>query len=471
MLALDQRQGLVQLHEPGHVARADEPESWWHGDLPRKTDTARSGIRSYGQGMTIRFEISPADPNFDTELHIRLVGLEPGERATVRAAQTDPRGGRWASAAEFVAGADGAADLRRDAPVSGSYAGDDAMGLVWSMRRLDQAGPPGDPLAPAVLDLAAEAAGTTATATVARRRIPAGLVRTEVRDGGLVGVLYHPAGAARVGAVIVLAGSEGGIHEDDAALLAGHGFAALALALYGLPGVPPTMRDLPLEYARRALEYLCALPFVDADRIAVVGGSKGGEAALLFGATFPAVRGVVSIVGSGVMTQGISQSVVTGSFLEILRTPVPNWTLNGEPLPYVPNVVTEEMEKLVAEGAPVSLRMAFDPGLALDVLAEATIPVERINGPVLLLSSELDGGAGPAYHQIAADRLAAHGRPHEHVVYPGAGHLIAAPPYGPTTVTRWPGPGVTFEYGGEPAATAYARADARRRTLAFLHAM
>jgi dienelactone hydrolase len=421
--------------------------------------------------MTIRFEISPADPNLDTALHIRLAGLTPGERVTVRAAQTDRHGWRWASSAEFVAGADGAADLRRDAPVSGSYTGADAMGLVWSMQRLAQAGSPGDPLAPTGLDLAAEVDRATATATVARRRIPAGLVRTEVRDDGLVGMLYHPAGAARVGAVIVLAGSEGGIHEDDAALLAGHGHAALALGLYGLPGLPPTMQAIPLEYAQRALEYLRALPFVDPDRIAVVGGSKGGEAALLFGATFPEIRGVVSIVGSGVMTQGIAQSIVTGSFLEILRTPVPNWTLNGEPLPYVPNVVTEEMEKLVAEGAPVSLRMAFEPGLALDVLAEATIPVERVNGPVLLLSTELDGGAGPAYHQIAADRLAAHGRPHEHVVYPGAGHLIAAPPYAPTTVTQSPGPGVTFEHGGEPAATAYARADARRRTLAFLRAL
>jgi dienelactone hydrolase len=319
-----------------------------------------------------------------------------------------------------------------------------------------------------VLELSAESPSAAATATVSRRRIPAGVVRTEVRDDGLVGVLYHPVGASSVGAVIVLGGAEGGLHESDAALLAGHGYAALALALYGLPGVPPTMRDIPLEYAGRALSYLRALPFVDPGRIAVTGGSKGGEAALLIGATYPSVRGVVSMVGSGVMTQGIDQSVFTGSFLEILRTPVPNWTLRGEPLPYVPNVVTAEMEKLVAEGAPVMLRLAFEPGLALAVVAEATIPVERINGLVLLLSAERDGGYGPAYHRIAADRLAAHGRPHEHVVYPGAGHLIAAPPYAPTTMTRGPGPGVTFDHGGEPAATARAREDVRRRTLEFL---
>jgi hypothetical protein len=40
------------------------------------------------------------------------------------------------------------------------------------------------------------------------------------------------------------------------------------------------------------------------------------------------------------MTQGIDQSIFTGSFLDIVTTPVPNWTLDGEPLPYVPNAVT-----------------------------------------------------------------------------------------------------------------------------------
>jgi dienelactone hydrolase len=423
--------------------------------------------------MTIRIVISPSDPNLDTELRIRLAGLPSGERVALAAGSRDRRGERWESSAVFVAGPDGIVDLTRDAPESGSYGGVDPMGPVWSMREVPgRAVAPGDPLGPVPLELAATVDGVQAASTVVvRRRVPDGLVRTEVRDAGLVGVLYHPIGATRVGGVIMLAGSEGGLHEDDAALLAGHGYAALALAVYGLPGLSPTLREIPLEYAGRALEYLRALPFVDADRIAVTGGSKGGEAALVIGATYPSVRGAVSVVGSGVMTQGIAQSIVDGSFLEILRTPVPNWTLRGEPLPYVPSVVTEELEKLLAAGEPVRLRLMFDPGLSMDVLADATIPVERINGPVLLLSTEDDGAAGPAYQQIAADRLAAHGRPYEHVVYPGAGHLIAAPPYAPTTLRFTPGPGMTFDHGGDPADTAFARADAWRRIREFLAAL
>jgi dienelactone hydrolase len=422
----------------------------------------------------MRIEISPTQPNLDTELHIRLVDLRPGEPVTLRAAQRDLRGGRWRSANVFTAGADGTVDLTRDAPVDGSYDGVEPMGLIWSMRPLDEPtfDGPVDVRQPTDLELRASAAGSEpVTAHVRRRRIPDGLVRTEVRGGGLVGVLYRPAAGSRLTAVIMLAGAEAGIHEDDAALLAAHGYAVLALALAGVPGRPPTLQDIPLEYAGLAIDHLRALPFVHPDRLAVVGGSKGGEAALLIGATYPAVTGVVSIVGSGLMIAGISQDVMTGSFLDIMRTPVANWTLGGEPLPYVPTVVTPELEKLVAEGVPVPLRLAFEPGLSPDVVAKATIPVERINGPVLLLTGEQDGSGGPVFHQVAADRLAAHGRPHEHVVYPGAGHQIAAPPYAPTTVTILPIAGVTFDYGGEPAATAHARADAWRRTVAFLDAL
>jgi hypothetical protein len=60
---------------------------------------------------------------------------------------------------------------------------------------------------------------------------------------------------------------------------------------------------------------------------------------------------------------------------------------------------------------------------------------------------------------------------HNRVVYAGAGHPIAAPPYAPTTATVLPGPGVMFDHGGDAAATARARADVRRRTLEFLAAV
>lgn len=99
--------------------------------------------------------------------------------------------------------------------------------------------------------------------------------RTEIRDDGLVGVLCAPAGDLPAPGVLLLGGSEGGLHERDArALAAAEGFTVVA------------------SQPRAG------------QRFGVTGGSRGGEAALLVGSYDERVGAVVSIVGSGVMTQG-----------------------------------------------------------------------------------------------------------------------------------------------------------------------
>jgi dienelactone hydrolase len=304
------------------------------------------------------------------------------------------------------------------------------------------------------------------------------LVRTDVRHDGLVGVLFHPEPGsdptATLPGVLMLGGAEGGLHEIDAAFLAGQGYAALALAYYGLPGLPGVLRDIPLEYFATALDYLRAQPYVDPHRIGIVGGSKGGEAALLVAATFPGVDAVVCLAGSGYVTQGISQSVYTGSFREIITTPVACWTYQGHELPYLPNVMTPRAESALDAGEPVALGwtkpdLTADP----DLVDAATIPVENIAGAVLLVVGADDiGGYGVTFHDVAAQRLEAHKHPHtwRHIVHPGAGHNIIPPPDGtgpqPTT---WPGPsGITFLSGGTPEIDLRARADTWRETLHFL---
>lgn len=349
------------------------------------------------------------------------------------------------------------------------------MGLIWSMQPVG--GPtPGhvpDFLAPTPLRLTAQIDGKPVAWTeVERLRVPDDVVREDVREQGLVGTLYRPAGDERVPGVILLGGAEGGMHEDDAALLAAHGYAALALAYYGMPGLPPTLRDVPLEYFGAALDHMRRHPNVRAERLAVVGASKGGEAALLIGSILGGLRAVVSVVGSGLVTQGISQNVLSGSFLEILATPVASWTYQGRELPYLPNIITPRMEQAVAEGSPVALKWAMPEHEmhAGDLVSAATIPVDRIDGAVLLISGEDDQGYGVGFHDPAARRLARSDHPGNwrHIIHKGAGHLIAAPPYGPTTQSTSPGPGVTFVHGGTPAADARAREATWRQILDFL---
>lgn len=282
---------------------------------------------------------------------------------------------------------------------------------------------------------------------------------------GLSGVLAVPPSRSKA-AVIVVGGSEGGMHERDASVLAEEGYAALALAYFGAPGVPEVLADVPVEYFGRAVDFLRGLGY---SRIALLGGSRGAEASLLAAAHDERISAVVSVVGSGVVTQGIDYRL--GSLERILATPTVPWTVGGEPLPYLPHVVPPRLAEAERDGGTLRLREAYAPLPAGAELAAISIPVERIRGPVLLISAGDDGmWDSPGYSAVAAERLREAKHPYfwEHVVLEGAGHPLPGPPGEPFTSMTAPGPGVTFEMGGDPEGTTAARAEAWRRTLAFL---
>src|SRR5699024_11289262 len=48
--------------------------------------------------------------------------------------------------------------------------------------------------------------------------------------------------------IVVLGGSEGGLSESSAALLASHGFNTFALAYFGIEDLPKELVNIPLDY-------------------------------------------------------------------------------------------------------------------------------------------------------------------------------------------------------------------------------
>jgi dienelactone hydrolase len=390
--------------------------------------------------------VNPQEAPLDQKLDILVIGLQPDQEVTVCLTTGDR-----SSRAVFVADDRGVVDLTRHAPKSGSYDCVDPMGLFWSLT------PTGEKPGPTLLEV--DGVGKV---ELDRQRVPDGLRRTEVAENGLVGVLFEPDDEDTYPGVIVVSGSEGGLHELDAAQLAGHGFAALALAHFETPGLPDDLVDIPLEYFGKAIAYLSER----AGEIGVIGASRGGELALLLGATYPEVRAVVSVVGSGVVTQGIGPG---RNLLQILQHEAASWTWQGEPLAYLPYSIPDELRHRVVNGDVVPLKLAFD--LTDGIPDDTVIPVERTLGGVLLISVGQDESwPSQELSEVAKNRLDEHAHPfpYEHVTYPEAGHLIAGPPYRPTTDVVVPGPGVTFAMGGKPSATAAAQADAWRRSLEFL---
>ncbi|TWJ24511.1 acyl-CoA thioester hydrolase/BAAT C-terminal domain-containing protein [Micromonospora endolithica] len=197
----------------------------------------------------------------------------------------------------------------------------------------------------------------------------------------------------------------------QAALLASRGFTALAVGYFGLPGLPPTLHDIPIEYFATAARLL-------PPPVRVVGYSRGSEAALLVAALHP------DLIGGTIVYDPASR--VNPGF--------PGggdaWTHGGS--------------------------------------AQTVIPLASIEDPVLAIAGTDDrlwpsaDAALTLWQRIGAEiRL-----------YDGAGHGVGAPPYltPATGAYLHPRTGEVFDRGGTREADARARAESWPELLAALGA-
>ncbi|WP_217708407.1 acyl-CoA thioester hydrolase/BAAT C-terminal domain-containing protein [Nonomuraea rhodomycinica] len=102
---------------------------------------------------------------------------------------------------------------------------------------------------------------------------------------------------ARTG-VLVLAGSSGRIESQRCDLLARHGVTAMSVRWFGGAGQPPGICEVPLETFVAALDLLAQ---TGVSRLAVLGSSKGAEAALTLACLEPRVDAVVALSPSSVV--------------------------------------------------------------------------------------------------------------------------------------------------------------------------
>jgi dienelactone hydrolase len=417
------------------------------------------------------------DALIDQPIAIALRDFAPRQRVSVTATQTYAEAARWQSRATFISDNDGQVDVTRQAPVSGAYEGVEPMGLFWSMDRLPSEAlpaPPGAIMLPMPIRLEAEGTdGRRAEITIVRRVAGPGVTRHVIRTDGLVGTLFLPPGVGPHPALLVLSGGGGGIEEFRGAILASHGYAALALGHFAVEGRPRGLVNIPLEYFERAISWIRAQPWFDDRLLAVWGASRGGELALLLGATFPEINAVAAWVPSGVLFGALGFAEPGDA-----RPPVA-WTFRGKPLPYLQENNTSGDPPPVREpGRPVAYTPFYRSQLHdARAVERATIPVEKIRGPVQLVSG-VDDQMWPSSDlaDIALHRLEAHRHPFpfRHLKYPKAGHTILVP-YWPLpelrviTLGRVEGEQdyLLFQ-GGTAKADAEAGIDAWRDLLAFL---
>jgi dienelactone hydrolase len=239
---------------------------------------------------------------------------------------------------------------------------------------------------------------------------------TDAREirGEFVATYYPPRDAERRGTcILVLGGSEGGLPDFFAQMFTSQGYATMALAYCGFESLPPRIDRIPLEYFRNAIDWLLKRPELVGARLVIGAISKGAELALLLASRDCRIRGVIAYSPSSVVFQGIpDEDGVAGA----------SWTWEGEPLVHVPYDLgggrpPDDIYGLYCD----SLRQTEE-------VIRATIPVEQINGPVLLFSGGQDKmWPSGEMAEMICQRLKAHRFPHRfsHKSFEQAGHVFS----------------------------------------------
>ena len=414
------------------------------------------------------FQIAPQGEVLQGQpVSVQLEGLEPNAAVTITAERRFGRPAQvYASSASYVADSAGDVDLQTAVPVSGDYVGADGAGLFWAMTPTDKPLP--EDWRTGEVRLSA-LAGDRVVATGMTRLIGA-LATVEAEDipGFPSATLYRLPGGQPQPVIVVLHGADGGVEASRryGAKLASLGYAVVGLPYYSpdwgsygppkaIPELPGSFIDIRIDQIGELRDWLRTRPDVDADRIALFGGSKGAEFALIAASRYPWITSVVAMAPSDLVWEGWGLEMVEA---EGTRS---SFSFEGQPLPFMPYVGF--VDGLLA-GPNADLLKIHEDGRAAHPEREAAarIPVEAFPGPVMLVAGDADREwrSGQMARNIAATREAA-GRETTLMVYPEAGHDIGGDGWTPTIVGVGRG-------GGTAQANAQAQADAWPRIVAFL---
>jgi dienelactone hydrolase len=413
-------------------------------------------------------EITPNEAFIGEPVNILLQGFPKNIPVTLEVRETNSYGHILESQAIFLTDRRGRADLSKRQPLSGSYRNRDPFGLFWSMSESTNVveAQHRAPFEPLLLQFTASVHGqTVAQSEFTQLLLAPGVQRIPVHNGRLRGALFVPPGKSPHPAVIILGGSEGGLGqmvELTASYLASKDYAALALAYFSYDDLPKNLRNISLEYFGDSIHWLQSQPEIRPDKIAVFGVSRGGELALLLGSTFPQIKAVIAMSPSGVIWPGLGSNE---------NDPVPAWTYGGKFLPFMNHKWTPEQISQLQKADQEHLNVGFlwcQIQLSDTSLVErASIAVDKINGPVLLVSGN-DDQLWPSTElsdmvMARLNRLK-HPFPDCHLAYAGVGHFIPLPTL-PATIHSF----AKEQLGGDSEPTAAAALDAWTRITNFLN--
>ncbi len=402
--------------------------------------------------MNAKITVMPEKSLFTDPVKIIISELPKNTSVTLNAILKNENNLPWfLSKAVFETNNDGIIDLSKQAPISGSYRGVDAMGLFYSMLPVDKTenfySANGNETQ---VFLSVEFENKIIAEKIIERYFARPDIETrEIREQGVVGIFCYPKNSDHLSGIITVSGSGGGMSMEIAQLLASQGYAVLALGYFGAEGLPEKLESIHLEYFQNAIGWFKSQKQVDKNKVALRGASYGGELVLLLASTFPEeINAVVAIS---------PPSMIFGGFPHSNK---PKWIYKNSPItPFIGGfsdddinlTEADDLSNLTTNGTipfhagtfedpyvitPLFLKRIEKNKSLLDKLA---IPVEKIQCPLLIITGEDDQVHPATMHgNLIMERLEKYKSTIErkHLHYPSAGHSLRTP-YEPKIDLPW----------------------------------
>ena len=244
------------------------------------------------------------------------------------------------------------------------------------------------------------------------------MVTTSVAKDGFEGILFLGDGR-KDKVLIVRSGSDGGmtLSRKEAEFYHKNGIPALCLGLFRTKETPKELSHVPVEYVEAAVKWLKQQGY---QKVGIDGTSKGSEMALIAASMFSDISCVIVRVPSHFVSEGLS-----GKGKDKAPSGTSCWSYHGKDLPYAPyRSRTFNILKMFLQEKEMHI-ITFNRDK--DVTPETLIPIERIQAPVLMLSSKHDE-VWPSFDSASymEEKLTETGFPfpHKHVAYENMSHAM-----------------------------------------------
>ncbi len=419
----------------------------------------------------LKINITPMESKTDEAITFQIYTNEPSHQIVIKASTKDDRQETFISEATYISDNNGLIDLNLHSPVEGDYKGIDVLGLFWSMRskknRMFIKHSP-DPL---VINIKIyDNDELLASEQVTRTFYQKNIVKKVLNDDAMIGTLFYPENSHSLPAVIIVGGSDAGVHESSAAMLASEGYAVLALAYFGRKGLPKGIVNIPLEYVDHAFQYLKNLSQVDQERCGIIGFSRGSELALLYASHFPNINSVIAVAPSAVVFPGL---------VNMQPVDKPAWTYKNVPFPYFQVQRTKQdtlsFFKHWILGKPYSGLDVLNRTIQDEQqLKETAIIIENIKATMMFFAGEDDHIQPAVFFTKQMERCLQN---HEYknqnkfIYYENAGHFAPFPGHLPNLpqITGNTQFHMEIVFGGTKKDNAIAANDSWKQTVQFLN--